>query len=194
MKNRVLIALEERLKKSRFHHTLRVTDMAMALAKVNNISVEKAEIAGLFHDLAKNLSDDELITYINTYNIKIDELVMRNLYLAHGMIAADIAKRDYGIDDEEIIEAISYHTIGGSKLSPLAKLIYVADYIEPKRDFEGVEVIRAIALSGALDQALLMTIENQMIFLLKGHKEIHPNALQMRNELVRQLKKSEDLK
>lgn len=194
MKNRVLIALEERLKKSRFHHTLRVTDMAMTLAKVSNISVEKAEIAGLFHDLAKNLSDDEMVIYIKTYNIKIDELVGRNLYLAHGMIAADIAKRDYGIGDEEIIEAITYHTIGGPNLSPLAKLIYVADYIEPKRNFEGVEVIRAIALSGALDQALLMTIENQMTFLLKGHKEIHPNALQMRNELVRQLKKSEDLK
>ena len=135
MKNRVLIALEERLKKSRFHHTLRVTDMAMALAKVNNISVEKAEIAGLFHDLAKNLSDDELITYINTYNIKIDELVMRNLYLAHGMIAADIAKRDYGIDDEEIIEAISYHTIGGPNLSPLAKFNICCRLYRTKKRF-----------------------------------------------------------
>lgn len=194
MRNKVLQALEERLKKSRFHHTLRVTDMAMSIAKVCGLSVEKAEIAGLFHDLAKNLSHDELLDYIKTYDVELDELVMRNLYLAHGMVAAEIAYRDYGIEDQDIIQAIAYHTIGGVQLSALAKVIYVADYIEPKRNFEGVEAIREVALSGALDEALLMTIENQMTFLLKGHREIHPNALQMRNELVRQLKKSEDLK
>ncbi len=192
MKNKVLIALEERLKKSRFYHTLRVTDMAMALAKANNLSVEKAEIAGLFHDLAKNLSDEELAIYINNHHIEVDEIVRRNLYLSHGMVAADIAKREYGVEDEEIIEAIYFHTIGRSQLRPLAKLIYVADYIEPNRDFEGVEAIRRVALSGDLDQALLMAINSQLIFLLRSHREIHPNALQMRNELVRQLKKSED--
>lgn len=185
MRNKILKVLEKRLKKSRFHHTLRVTDMAMAMARVSHLSVEDAEIAGLFHDLAKNLSNDELVDYIKRYKLQVDDLVYRNLYLAHGMVAADIAEREYGINNPDIIEAIAYHTIGKEGLSPLAKLIYVADYIEPERTFEGVETIRDLALKGHLDKALLMTIERQMTFLLKGHREIHPNALAMRNELLR---------
>lgn len=187
MKNKVLVALEERLKKSRFHHTLRVTDMAIELAKYCGEDVEKVELAGLFHDLAKNLSDDDLVHYIETHGLLIDELVRRNLYLAHGMVAADIARREYGVMDDEILEAIWYHTIGKPSLSKLAKIIYIADYIEPKRVFEGVDWIRSVALSGEIDRALLMAIENQMRFLLQGHREIHPNALAMRNELVRKL-------
>ena len=185
MRNKVLIELEKRLKRSRFHHTLRVTDTAMELAKDCGEDVEKAEIAGLFHDLAKNLSEEELVSYIDHHGLAVDELVLRNLYLAHGMVAADIAEREYGISDSEILEAIWYHTIGRPSLCKLAKIIYVADYIEPQRQIEGVDLIRQVAQTGDIDKALLMTIENQMAYLLQGHKEIHPNALQMRNELIR---------
>ncbi|MBN2899436.1 MAG: bis(5'-nucleosyl)-tetraphosphatase (symmetrical) YqeK [Clostridia bacterium] len=185
MKNRVLIELEERLKRSRFHHTLRVTDTAMELAKDCDEDVTKAEIAGLFHDLAKNLNDEELLAYIELHDLEIDDIVKRNLYLAHGMVAADIAMREYGVDDEDILEAIWYHTIGRASLSKLAKIIYVADYIEPNRVMNGVEAIRQVAESGNLDKALLMTVENQITYLLTGHQEIHPNALEMRNELIR---------
>lgn len=185
MRNRILVELEKRLKKSRFHHTLRVTDTAMSLAKKCGENVEKAEIAGLFHDLAKNLSHDELIEYIEKHGLAVDDLVLRNLYLAHGMIAADMAEREYGIHDSQIIEAIWYHTIGRPSLCKLAKIIYVADYIEPNRIIEGVEAIRRVAETGDIDKALLMTIENQMAYLLQGHREIHPNSLKMRNELVR---------
>ncbi len=187
MRNKVLKILEERLKRSRFHHTLRVTDMAMSIASACGESVEKAEIAGLFHDLAKNMSNDELIHYMETHGIAVDEIVRRNLFLAHGMVAADMAKREHLVEDKEIIEAIAYHTIGRESLSKLAKIIYIADYVEPERSFNGVEKIRSLALSGELDKALLMSIESQMTFLLTGHHEIHPNGLAMRNELIRQL-------
>lgn len=187
MKNKILLELEERLKRTRFHHTLRVTDMAMKIASACGESVEKAEIAGLFHDLAKNLSHDELIDYIEKHHLEVDDLVLRNLHLAHGMVAADIARREYHLHDAEILEAIAYHTIGKSGLCKLSKIIFVADYVEPERAFSGVEEIRAVAESGQLDKALLMSIESQMTFLLKGHHELHTNALEMRNELVRHL-------
>lgn len=189
MKNIVLQELEQRLKKSRYHHTLRVTDMAMKIALACDLDVEKVEIAGLFHDLAKNLSNEELLDYMETHHIEVDDMVKRNLFLAHGMIAADIARREYHIQDHDILEAIAYHTIGREGLGPIAKVIYVADYVEPERSFDGVEEIRKVACKGKLDKALLMSIENQMTFLLKGHHEIHPNGLAMRNELVRKKKR-----
>lgn len=189
MKNKVLQELEQQLKKSRYEHTLRVRDMAIKIGTASQLDIEKVEVAALFHDLAKNLSNQELLDYIETHSVEVDNLVKRNLFLAHGMIAADIAKRDYHIHDDDILEAIAYHTIGKEGLGPIAKVIYVADYVEPERSFEGVEEIRKTACKGKLDKALLMSIEKQMTFLLKGHHEIHPNGLAMRNELVRKKKR-----
>ncbi len=184
MKQKILLELQKRLKKSRFEHTLSVRDTAIKIAKACNEDEYKCEIAALFHDYAKNLSHLELTEYIKKYELNLDDVVLSNLYLAHGMVASDIAKRNYGIVDDEILEAIWYHTIGRENMSKIAKIIYISDYIEPTRPMKGIDKIMDIALNGELDRALLMVINHQLDYLLTKNTVIHINSLLMRNELI----------
>jgi len=175
--------LKDRLKKSRFDHTLRVRDTALKLCDNYEADRNKVEIAALFHDFAKNMSENELRSYIENENLKIDEIMDRNIQLSHGIVAADMARKKYAVDDHGILNAISLHTYGDKEMDMISKIIYIADYIEPKRDFKGISKLRKLSYED-IDKALLMAVNSSISYLISKDREIHTNSIDMRNALL----------
>ena len=116
--------VKKNLKENRFIHTLGVIEEAKKLAKINGVSEEKAEMAGLIHDIAKEMPDEEKIEYTKQHNIEVDEIERKNIGLLHAKIAANIAKEKYNFD-KEIQQAIEYHTTGNPNMNLFDKIIFV---------------------------------------------------------------------
>ena len=146
LKKEIIPYIEEHLKPSRLEHTLRVTKLAKEMAEKFGADVNKAEIAALLHDMAK---------YEHRPGVNMD--------FAHSKIGAEMSKEIFGIEDEDVLNAIAYHTTGRAGMSTLEKIIFLADAIEPGRNYPGVEEIRKTAetdLDGACILSLKRTIEH----------------------------------
>ena len=172
--------LKENLLEKRYIHVKGVVEMAKKLAELNNVSEEKAEIAALAHDVAKNLSKDKMKEIITENNINISPLEESNSNLWHSIIAPIVAKDKLGIEDEEILDSIRWHTTGKENMSVLAKIIYIADMIEPNRDFNGVEEIRKITYDN-LDSGVYHGLTHSIQFLLTKNLLIDENTIKARN-------------
>lgn len=172
-----------RLKTSRLNHTIGVMNKAAQLAELHNCSKEKAMLAGLLHDYAKNLSREELEEYINKHDIEVDKESAMNINLMHGIVGAYMVSEELLIDDKEILDAISYHTFGREGMSLLEKVVFLADAIEDGRQYQGVDKIREISESN-LDQAIILSIENTLMHVLKSGDIVHLNSIRLRNELL----------
>ncbi|OOM82207.1 putative nicotinate-nucleotide adenylyltransferase [Clostridium puniceum] len=172
--------LKENLMENRYIHTLGVAETAKKLAKINGISQEKAEIAGLAHDVAKNLSKDKMKEIMEENNIKISALEENNSNLWHSIIAPIEAKAKLGIEDEEILDSIRWHTTGKENMSILTKIIYIADMIEPSRNFNGIEDIRKVTFDN-LDAGVYSGLTHNIEFLLTKNLLIDENTIKARN-------------
>ena len=147
--------IEKNFSEKRKVHTEGVRRTAIALAEKYGAGVEKAELAALFPAIYRGVSEDVLNYYIK--HLDLDKKYLNNCNLAHSKIAAIIMKRDYGIEDEDIINAVSYHTTGRPGMSLLEKIIYIADAIEPNRNYPGVDALREAAQHD-LDAACLLSL------------------------------------
>lgn len=172
--------LKENLMEERYNHTLGVADMARKLAKLNGISEEKAEITGLAHDVAKNLSKDKMKEIIDENNIILSEVEKNNKNLWHSIVGPIEAKDKLGIEDEEILDAIRWHTTGKENMSILTKIIYIADMIEPSRNFESVTDIRKTTFED-LDMGVYNGLTRSIDFLLIKNLMIDENTIRARN-------------
>ncbi|AQS08561.1 putative nicotinate-nucleotide adenylyltransferase [Clostridium saccharobutylicum] len=175
--------LKENLKEKRYNHTLGVAETAKKLAILNCISEEKAEIAALAHDVAKNLSEEKMKSIIRENNISLSSVEKNNIDLWHSIIAPIEAKNKLGIQDEEILDAIRWHTTGKEDMSTLTKIIYIADMIELNRDFEGVEKIREITFEN-LDRGVYTGLTHTIQFLLTKNLLVDENTIKCRNYLL----------
>ncbi|OPJ59077.1 bis(5'-nucleosyl)-tetraphosphatase (symmetrical) YqeK [Clostridium chromiireducens] len=172
--------LKTNLMEKRYTHILGVADTAKKLAKLNGISEEKAEIAGLAHDVAKNLKVDTMKEIMEKNNIILSEVEQNNANLWHSIIADIVAKDKLGIGDEEILDAVRWHTTGKEDMSTLTKIIYIADMIEPSRKFEGVEDIRKLTFED-LDRGVYYGLTCSIEFLLTRNLLIDENTMKARN-------------
>ena len=172
--------LKENLMENRYAHTLGVAETAKKLAKLNGISEEKAEIAGLAHDVAKNLSKDRMKEIMKENNIVMSEVEENNSNLWHSIIGDIEAKNKLGIEDEEILDSIRWHTTGKEDMSILTKIIYIADMIEPNRNFEGIEDIRKATFED-LDTGVYNGLTCSIEFLLNKNLLIDENTIKARN-------------
>ena len=156
-------AMEETLSGKRFQHTLGVAYTAAAMAMKYEVDVKKALIAGLLHDCAKCMSDEKLLKLSEKENIEVTDVERRNPYLLHAKVGAMLASKEYDIDDEEILDAITYHTTGRPGMTDLDKIVFVADYIEPGRDkAPNLAKVRRLAfedLDGAVRRILKDTLK-----------------------------------
>jgi len=171
----IIKILKKRLNKKRLEHSINVMEMAVKLAKINNVDEENAKFAGLLHDCAKNMSNEDLIRYCDEHNIEIDELKRNSPGTLHAEVGADIAKNEFGAN-EEIERAIRYHTLGNKDMTTLDKILYVADLIEVGRDLDGVDEIREIALKD-LDEGYYISLDYCIKNVLERGKEIHPQSI-----------------
>ena len=162
--------IQMRMSEQRFKHVLGVEETAVALAKKYGASPEKASIAALTHDYAKERPDEEFKMVIVRDGFD-PELLNYNNAIWHGLVGASFVERELGITDAEILHAIRVHTTGAAKMSLLDKIIYVADYIEPGRDFPGVQDARAIAWAD-LDEAVAFETKHTLAHLLAQEQQI----------------------
>lgn len=175
---RVQMQMSER----RFEHVLGVEEVAIALAAKYGASQEKASIAALTHDYAKERPDDEFQLIIERDGFDLELLNYSNA-IWHGLVGATIVQRELGINDVEILEAIRLHTTGAAKMTVLDKIIYVADYIEPGRDFPGVQEARALAMND-LNRALAYETQQTLMHLVEQKKQIYPKTIETYNRWV----------
>ena len=163
--------LKKHLTKERYHHTVGVAYTAMSMAMKynpqpdNNEFMIKAQIAGLLHDCAKCMDNDKKIRICNKNQIYYSKIEAENPYLLHGKVGAYIARKEFDILDEDILNAITWHTTGRPDMSLLEKIIFVADYIEPsRRPIPELNLIRQLAFTD-IDQAVIKILENTLKYL-----------------------------
>lgn len=168
--------LKKHLTKERYQHTLGVAYTATAMAMkynpdpTNSDFIKKAELAGLLHDCAKNMDNGKKIRLCNKYGIPYSDFEAKNTYLLHGKVGAFIAKSKFDIQDEDILNAITWHTTGRPGMSTLEKIIFIADYIEPSRKpVPDLDIIRKLAFED-LDQTMKAILENTINYLQKNNK------------------------
>ena len=174
--------IQMRMSEQRFKHVLGVEETAVALAKKYGASPEKASIAALTHDYATERPDEEFKMVIVRDGFD-PELLNYNNAIWHGLVGASFVERELGITDVEILHAIRVHTTGAAKMSLLDKIIYVADYIEPGRDFPGVQDARAIAWAD-LDEAVAFETKHTLAHLLAQEQQIYPKTIETYNYWV----------
>ena len=176
--------LKENLSEKRYIHSIGVMNMAVELAKTYNADVETAKIAGLLHDIAKEMPSEKKLQYVKENNIEIDEVEKINTPLLHGKIGADIARKKYGVN-EQIQKAIEYHTTTNPEIYIIAKIIYVADKIELNRKFEDYDIEHERNLARQnLDDTIIYIIDSNIRALVNRGKLIHNKSIETRNKLI----------
>ncbi len=175
--------LEKTLSKKRFKHSVGVMETAVGLALINDVDREKAAISGLLHDCAREVKGNEAFKACEKYGISIDEISRIQPSLLHGSIGAEIAKEEYGIKDPHILQAIKYHTTGRADMDMLEKIIFIADYIEPGRNFQGVEEARKEAFKN-IDRVILMALDKTISHIIEKKGLIHVDAINARNFIL----------
>lgn len=169
------------LKAKRCAHVLGTAATAVKLAEKYGADVHRAEVAGLLHDCTKKLSMPEQLALCEKYGIALDELEKKALKLLHAKTGAALARDVFGVDDE-IYNAILWHTTGKPDMTVLEKVIYLADFIEPTRDFPGVDALRRTVWED-LDRGLLMGLEMTVEEMEEMGNPIHVNTLAARDYL-----------
>ena len=177
-KNLSMEALEQvvvsLLKPNRVAHVLGCRDTAESLAKHWGADPTDAARAGLLHDITKALDESLQLTLCREYGIVLEEFSQKNPKTLHALTGSLVAERIFG-ENKAVVDAIRSHTTGKADMTTLEKIIYVADYMEPNRDFPGVEVLRDLAYSD-LDKALQTGLEMTISMLRQNGQEISPES------------------
>jgi len=184
--NEIKMDLINVVSNKRYVHTMGVVECSRELALKYNENIDHATISALLHDYAKDFNKNDLMQYIDNENISLDEVLINAKELLHGKVASIIARNKYNINDENILNAIEYHTTGRQNMSRLEKIIYLADFIEPGRDYKGVEGLRVISKE-SLDRAVLKALDNTIKYVIWLEKPLHPNTVNARNQLLIEL-------
>lgn len=171
------------LKPKRYLHVLGVQFTCASLAMKYHANIEKAQIAGLIHDCAKHLSDEMQLEECIKYKIPVSEIETKVPALLHSKVGAYYAKSLYGIEDEDILNAIMYHTTGRPNMTLLEKILYVADYIEPSRPADkmrGLNEVRGMAFED-LDATIVKIASNTLDYVNSGMGEVDETSIDTLN-------------
>ena len=186
----LLAKMETVMPEKRLRHCLGVEKAARELAERFSLDVEKAGLAGLLHDYAKKVSDEDFLALIDKYQLDPDLKKWGN-NVWHGMVGIYRIQEDLGVKDADILRAIEIHTVGSGTMSELDKVVYVADYIEHNRDFPGVDKARELA-QRSLNQAVAYETARTVEHLARKGMPIYPQTLETYNAFVGYLKEIEE--
>nr|WP_149036254.1 bis(5'-nucleosyl)-tetraphosphatase (symmetrical) YqeK [Streptococcus entericus] len=184
----LLRVIAEQMSEKRFRHVVGVEKAALELADRYDCDPIKASLAALLHDYAKEQPDSVFLDLIDRYQLDPALKTWGN-NVWHGLVGRYLITEQFGLTDEEILTAIARHTVGASDMTLLDKVIYVADYIEPGRDFPGVETARQLATED-LDKAVAFETAQTIAHLAKKGIPIHPQTLETYNAYVHFLKEN----
>ena len=179
------------LKSRRISHTMLTVREAVRLAARYGVDTKKARLAAILHDCIK-LPNKELIAFAeqNCYDLTPEE--RQNPYLIHSRLGAVIAMEKYGVNDREVLQAIENHTLGRVGMSMLDKIIYVADKIEPSRDFEGVDAIREVAYRD-INAAMLQVMQHSADYTLASGRSLNPATKAVMDYIKSEINITEDI-
>ena len=187
-REQVLAWLAEHVPQSRIEHILRVEQMAAALARDHNCDVEKAACAGLLHDLAKYFKPQKLLEMARTEGLDIDSVSEAHPHLLHADVSAIVARDTFGVEDEEVLQAIANHTLGRPGMEKLSCIVFLADSLELGRgNTPELEDLRQLSHQN-LHQAVWRTCDYSLKFLLETHCLIHPRTIATRNWFLQSAK------
>lgn len=172
----------------RFKHSIAVYETALELAKAHKLPLERVAISALLHDCGREVNSKESLARAKELGVELDMIELAQPVLIHAKLGAYNARHKYGVDDEEILKGILYHTTGAADMTELAKVVYLADMLEPARDFPGIEELRKQAFKD-LDKAMLIAYDSTMRYLLDSRLLLHPRCIEGYNQLRMQAKK-----
>ncbi|SDE72860.1 bis(5'-nucleosyl)-tetraphosphatase (symmetrical) YqeK [Sporomusa acidovorans] len=186
--NQIIDKLSVVLSTKRLQHSLGVSQSAAQLADRFGENVEKAKFAGVLHDCARGLASSTLLQKAASFAIVVNDVERCQPTLLHAPVGAYLAKNEYGVDDPQIFRAIMLHTTGGRDMTVLDKIIYLADCIEPSRDFPGIDKLRSLAFAD-LDKAVLAAFDQSLHYVIGLGLLIHPATVEGRNDLLQKINK-----
>lgn len=181
-RDEILTKLQQHLSEARYQHCLNVEATAISLAQRYQGDVTRAGLAGLVHDYAKQRSDEEFKQVIVQQHFD-PELLAYNNAIWHGIVGAYFIEQELNIHDEQILNAVRRHTVGAPAMSQLDKIVFVADFIEPNRDFPGIKEARQLA-DEDLDAAVRFEVCHTLTYLIQKQVAIYPGTLLTYNALV----------
>ena len=172
---------------SRYEHSVRTAELCARLCKKEGIDEKRGYLCGIAHDMCKKMDDRLLISFASKDGSPISDIEREKPSLLHGRAAAVKIKQDFGVDDPEITEAIANHTFGGNNLCALAKILYVADKVEPGREHVTEEYIERL-MKLSLDEMVYTVLQENLDYLAKKGKKVHPVTLSFMKELEKNRK------
>jgi predicted HD superfamily hydrolase involved in NAD metabolism len=167
-----------RLSDKRYGHTVRVADTAESLAREHGLDPARTRLAALLHDAARETEPEEYLRLADEWGLPVGDPERQSPKLLHGPVAAELARRELGVEDDEVLAAIRAHTVGRAGMGPLALALYVADKIEPARDYPSVHKIRELA-SKDLYEAAAESLRRAIAHNEGRGKSIHPASREM---------------
>lgn len=191
MRDRILTWLKHHVTQARVQHILRVEQLCGELAQHHQLDGEKAKQAGLMHDLAKYFKPVRLLQMAQTEGLELDEILTGEPHLLHADVSAIVARDEFGVEDEDILEAIGNHTLGRPQMSPLSCVVYLADTLEPGRGTSPeLEQLRQICFEN-LVAAVWQTGDYSLRHLIEQQRMIHPRTILTRNWAMQQSKQQQ---
>jgi predicted HD superfamily hydrolase involved in NAD metabolism len=160
----------------RYAHVLRVARMAVQLARAHGLDAQRALTAGLLHDLARLYSGAELLAQCSARGLAVDAFERANPIVLHARLGAELARERYGVDDTAVLSAIAKHTLGAADMSPLDCAVYLADSLEPERDFAQRSAFASLAFED-LDAAMLAVLRSSAAYLRSRGLSVAPQSL-----------------
>ncbi|MFI3226665.1 MAG: bis(5'-nucleosyl)-tetraphosphatase (symmetrical) YqeK [Clostridia bacterium] len=184
MDNSIKEEVLSKITPKKVNHTLGVIKAARELAIKWDGNVEDAENAALIHDITKHLNEKEQLNLCEKYGIIVDNIEKNSYKLLHAKTAAEIAKNEYNMNDE-VYRAIKYHTTLHRSMTLIEKIVYLADYIEENRTFDGVQKARKLAYVD-INEALRYCLDSTIIEIMEKGNLLHLDTIEARNYLYEQ--------
>ncbi len=176
--------LKGRLNDKRYYHSLCVADEAKSLALKYGVDSEKAYLAGLLHDITKNTSEQEQLKILKDFGIMADGITLNSEKLWHAVSGAAYIEKVLGVSDTEIIDAVRYHTTAKADMSPLAIILYLADFTSLDRDYDDIDIMRE-KVNASLTEAMRYALSYTINELVGKGSQIHPDTVAAYNQYIK---------
>ncbi|KAF2958769.1 hypothetical protein AS159_03590 [Thermotoga sp. Ku-13t] len=168
----------------RKQHVLSCCEFARKLAKLHRVDEDKVVVACLAHDAFRDVPATKLLRIARSYGIEPSEMELEHPVLLHGKIAAEYLKRRFKFDDQDVLDAVAFHTSGKAGMNEVGKIVFLADALEETRVYEGVEDLRRLA-ERDLDEALIRTLRSKVCYAMKKEYLLLSETVEMWNWLLR---------